>query len=66
MKLIEIGLLTPPVGIQSYVLKGVAPHLKLQDIFVGFTPFVIVDIVVNIGLLTAFPVMALYLPSRMG
>jgi len=65
VKLIEIGLLTPPVGIQAYVLKGVAPQLKLGDIFLGFLPFFLVDLFIVIGLLSVFPQIALFLPGRM-
>lgn len=39
VKMLEIGLLTPPVGIQAYVLKSVVPGLTLRDIFLGFLPF---------------------------
>jgi TRAP-type C4-dicarboxylate transport system permease large subunit len=65
VKLVEIGLLTPPVGIQAYVLKGVAPELPLPVIFTGFLPFFAVDIFGMIGLLIVFPKIATYLPSLM-
>jgi TRAP-type mannitol/chloroaromatic compound transport system permease large subunit len=54
------------VGIQAYVLKGVAPpEITLDDIFRGFVPFFLVDLFVVIGLLTLFPQIATYLPSLM-
>ena len=65
VKLIEIGLLTPPVGIQTYVLKGVAPDIRLEDIFLGFLPFFMVDLFLVIGLLIIFPEIATFLPSMM-
>jgi len=66
VKMLEIGLITPPVGIQAYVLKGVAPpEITLDDIFRGFVPFFLVDLFVVIGLLTLFPQIATYLPSLM-
>ncbi len=65
VKMLEIGLLTPPVGIQAYVLKSVVPGLTLRDIFVGFLPFFLVDLLVVIGLLTIFPQIATFLPSLM-
>jgi tripartite ATP-independent transporter DctM subunit len=65
VKLTEIGLLTPPVGIQAYVLKGVAPELSLKEIFMGFLPFFAVDLIINIGLLILFPEIATFLPSLM-
>lgn len=65
VKLVEIGLLTPPVGIQAYVLKGVAPELSLRVIFAGFIPFFLVDIFFVIGLLIAFPGIATFLTTFM-
>ncbi|MEM2983055.1 MAG: TRAP transporter large permease subunit, partial [Candidatus Bathyarchaeia archaeon] len=65
VKLTEIGLLTPPVGIQAYVLKGVAPELSLKEIFTGFLPFFAVDLIITIGLLIAFPELATFLPGLM-
>jgi len=65
VKLVEIGLLTPPVGIQAYVLKGVAPELSLRQIFSGFIPFFLVDIFCVIGLLIAFPQIATFLTTFM-
>ncbi|MGB9700744.1 MAG: TRAP transporter large permease [Thermodesulfobacteriota bacterium] len=65
VKMLEIGLLTPPVGIQAYVLKSVVPGLTLRDIFIGFLPFFLVDLFVVIGLLTIFPQIATFLPSLM-
>ena len=64
-KLVEIGLLTPPVGIQAFVLKGVAPELSLRTIFSGFIPFFAVDIFCSIGLIIAFPQIVTYLPNLM-
>ena len=66
VKMVEIGLLTPPVGIQTYVLKGGAPHIPIEDIFLGILPFFLVDIFVVIGLLILFPEIALFLPNKMG
>ena len=47
--MVEIGLLTPPVGIQTYVLKGVVPHIPLNTIFMGILPFFLVDLIIVIG-----------------
>ena len=65
VKLVEIGLLTPPVGIQAYVLKGVAPDLTLKTIFLGFIPFFVADIFLVIGLMVVFPQIVTYLPNLM-
>jgi len=66
VKMLEIGLITPPVGIQAYVLKSVAPpNITLGDIFRGFLPFFLVDLFIVIGLLTLFPQIVTFLPSMM-
>ena len=64
VKLEEISLITPPVGINVYVIKGVAPDIPLNDIFMGIIPFLVMEIVV-IALLIAFPEISLWLPSIM-
>ncbi|MBU1451335.1 MAG: TRAP transporter large permease [Proteobacteria bacterium] len=65
VKMVEIGLLTPPVGIQSYVLKGVVPHIPLGTIFAGILPFFLVDLFIVIGLMILFPDIVLFLPNQM-
>ncbi|WLD58460.1 TRAP transporter large permease [Salinispirillum sp. LH 10-3-1] len=55
---VELGLITPPIGMNVFVIKSVAPHIKLTDIFKGVIPFVITDII-RLVLLIAFPVLAL-------
>lgn len=66
VKMVEIGLLTPPVGIQTYVLKGVVPHIPLNTIFMGIMPFFLVDLFIVIGLFIAFPEIVMFLPNQMG
>lgn len=58
----EMGVITPPVGINVYVIKGVAPDVPLETIFRGIFPFV-GAIMVCIAILIAFPQIALYLPN---
>ncbi len=60
----EIGLLTPPVGINCYVVAGVAPGISLQEVFKGAFPFVIINLFV-VALLILFPRIVLYLPDLM-
>jgi len=60
----EMGVITPPVGINVYVIKGVAPDVPLETIFKGIFPF-LGAIIVCIALLIAFPQIALFLPSFM-
>lgn len=54
---VELGLITPPVGMNVFVIKATAPHVSLGEIFRGVTPFIISDFV-RLGLLIAFPVLA--------
>ncbi|MFC1871197.1 TRAP transporter large permease [Chloroflexota bacterium] len=60
----EMGVITPPVGINVYVIKGVAPDVPLTTIFKGVIPFVIA-LVIGTTLLTIFPQIATFLPSFM-
>ncbi|MBM2831794.1 MAG: C4-dicarboxylate transporter permease [Dehalococcoidia bacterium] len=64
MKLIEISLLTPPVGLNVYVIKGVVPDLRLEDIFKGVAPFLVVEFITLI-ILIIFPQIILWLPGTM-
>lgn len=65
VKLAEISLLTPPVGLNVYVVRSSSPiPLTLEEAFAGVTPFVLMDLV-TLGLLIAFPAISLFLPSLM-
>jgi TRAP-type C4-dicarboxylate transport system permease large subunit len=64
VKLIEIGMVTPPVGMHLYVLKGLFPQHSFMEIFAGAFHFVIVDLL-TVTLLTLFPQISLWLPARM-
>jgi len=64
VKMEEISLITPPVGLNVYVIKGVAPDIPLNDIFKGIIPFLIMEFIV-IGILLAFPEICLWLPNTM-
>jgi tripartite ATP-independent transporter DctM subunit len=61
----EMGQITPPVGINVFILAGVAKDVPLGTIFRGILPFVVADIV-RVILIFAFPALALWLPSLMG
>lgn len=60
----EISLITPPVGLNVFILKGVVGNVSTGTIFRGVTPFWIVDIV-RLALLLAIPAIATFLPSQM-
>jgi TRAP-type C4-dicarboxylate transport system permease large subunit len=60
----EMGVITPPVGINVYIIKGVAGDVPLETIFRGIFPFLVALIVCTI-ILIIFPQIALFLPSFM-
>ena len=57
-----MGVITPPVGVNVYVIKGIAEDVPLETIFKGIFPFLGAQIVVT-GILLAFPRIATFLPS---
>lgn len=61
---LEMGLISPPVGLNVFIVKSVAPHVPLGDIFVGVVPFWIM-MIVTLAILIVFPEIALYLPNTM-
>ncbi|RLB38733.1 MAG: hypothetical protein DRH12_12470 [Deltaproteobacteria bacterium] len=63
-KLIEVSLITPPVGLNVYVIKGILPEVETGVIFRGCIPFLIMDLI-TLSLLFMFPQIALWLPSTM-
>jgi len=63
--LVEMALITPPVGLNLYVVQGVRGYGSIKDIIVGSIPFVFMMLVM-IAMLIIFPNLALYLPSKFG
>jgi C4-dicarboxylate transporter, DctM subunit len=65
VKLAEIGVLTPPVGLNVFVVKSSSPiPVTLGQVFAGVTPFIVLDFL-SLGLYVAFPEMILWLPNLM-
>ena len=62
VKMAEFCLITPPIGLNCFVVAGVRDDLSVQDVFKGVTPFFIAD-GITIALLVAFPGIVLWLPS---
>ena len=62
MVLLETALITPPIGINLYVVQGVRELGELTDVMIGAEPFVL-TMITMIGVLLAFPDIALWLPS---
>lgn len=61
---LEMGLISPPVGINVFIVKSVAPNVSLADIFRGVAPFWLAMLVTLI-ILIAFPQLSLFLPDTM-
>jgi TRAP-type C4-dicarboxylate transport system permease large subunit len=65
IKLAEISLITPPVGLNAYVVRSSSPvPLTLEQVFAGITPFLVMD-VLTLALLIAFPSIVTFLPNLM-
>lgn len=62
VKMAEFCLITPPIGLNCFVVAGVRSDLSVQDVFRGVAPFFVAD-AVTIALLVAFPGIVLWLPS---
>ncbi len=62
VKMAEFCLITPPIGLNCFVVAGVRDDLTVQDVFRGVTPFFLAD-AVTIALLITFPWIVLWLPS---
>jgi C4-dicarboxylate transporter, DctM subunit len=62
---VELGLIHPPVGMNVFVIKSVVKDVSFTTIFKGVIPFVLTDMV-RLVILIAFPIVATFLPSRMG
>lgn len=60
----ELGMITPPVGINVFVINTIARDIKLTTIFRGVLPFIFTDLV-RLGLLVAIPAIVLWLPGTM-
>ncbi|MBL27049.1 MAG: C4-dicarboxylate ABC transporter permease [Rhodospirillaceae bacterium] len=58
----EISLITPPVGLNVYVLRSVLPDVRAETIFRGILPFILAD-VVRLALIAGVPAITLLLPS---
>jgi len=64
VKMCEVALITPPVGLNVYVIAGVDRSIPMEDIFIGTIPFLAMDFIV-LAILVAFPSISLFLPSLM-
>lgn len=60
--LCELGMIAPPIGVNLFVVRSIAPQVPLAEIVRGIVPFAVADIV-RIFLLAVFPALALFLPG---
>ena len=65
LMVVEIGLITPPVGLNVFVINSLARDVPMIDTFRGVLPFLMSDMV-RLTLVVAFPVMSLFLPRLIG
>lgn len=61
---VEISLITPPIGMNVFVLRAVVPDVETREIFKGLLPFILAD-VLRVMLIISIPSLALYLPQLM-
>ncbi len=61
---VQIGLISPPVGMNMFVVKSLLPRIATSTIFRGVTPFVVAEVVL-LAVLVAFPSISLVLPRLM-
>ena len=64
VKMCEVCLITPPIGLNCYVVAGVRPDIPLQEVFRGIGPFFIAD-VITLGVFLAWPEVITWLPDLM-
>ncbi|MBN9425540.1 MAG: TRAP transporter large permease [Burkholderiales bacterium] len=61
---VEIGMISPPVGMNLFVIKSLLPNVSTGDLFRGVMPFVLAD-TLRLAILVAFPIISLWLPGTM-
>src|SRR5678815_1186671 len=61
---VQIGLISPPVGMNMFVVKSMLPRISTGTIFRGVMPFVVAEIVL-LGIIIAFPAISLIVPAMM-
>ena len=61
---VEIGLITPPIGVNLFVIRSVMPDIQMMTVIRGVIPFIVVDLV-RVLLIAAVPALSLWLPQLM-
>lgn len=65
VRTMEIGFVHPPLGLNCYVIHGIAKDIPLSTIFRGIVPFLVIDFL-HLALIIAFPALTLWLPKVLG
>ncbi|MGV6871960.1 TRAP transporter large permease [Pseudochelatococcus sp. B33] len=60
--LCELGLIAPPIGMNLFVMRSLAPEIPISAVLKGIAPFVVVDII-RIFIIAAFPILSMFLPN---
>lgn len=63
-RMVEIAMITPPIGLNVFIIKGMTKDIPMYTIFKGIFPFLIADIC-HVAILVAFPQISLFLPNTM-
>lgn len=61
----QMGTITPPVGVNAFIVKGLSADLRLEDVFIGVLPF-LAALLLGVGIIIAFPSIVTFLPGLMG
>ena len=64
VKLIEVGVVTPPVGLNCYVVNGIRPDIPLENVFKGVVPFLLGEVII-ISAIILFSELVMFLPNLM-
>jgi TRAP-type C4-dicarboxylate transport system permease large subunit len=62
---VEVGLITPPVGLNVFIINKMAKNVPISDTFIGVLPFLISDLI-RVGILFIFPSISLFLIRLFG
>ncbi|MBU2499028.1 MAG: TRAP transporter large permease [Proteobacteria bacterium] len=62
---VEMGMITPPVGLNLFILKGSVPNITMKDVVGGSAPFLLL-LMLGLVIIMLFPSLATWLPGRMG
>jgi len=62
---VEIGLITPPVGLNVFIISSLSPSTPIQETFLGVAPFLVAE-AIRVALILSIPMLALYLPMALG